>query len=389
MTHTTVTAASTQQDRDWSRNTMPPAALHGVDASFERRLIEGIRPIAEHFLASGLHQLFNTGIYDLLAATDTGDGTGATIAHITDALDMNPERLCAFLAYLANEDIVSIEADRVALTARARAYAEFRPWYTVMIGGYSRTLDQLGDALRNGAGPCTRNGRYVGLGSCEMAQFDGMPMTRSLLARAGVQAREVLDLGCGSALYLVDLCRAMPDVTAWGAEPDPDGFQEARSLVASVGMGERIRLVEASAMQFLTDPPAECTPDLIIFGYVLQEVLGQSGEDEVVSLLRSTVDRFPQINIVVIEVAHEVENPSVMRHGLARNFWNLYYLVHPFTNQRLETRQFWEHLFTKAGLSECAAVTTPLNIDSTGVELGYLLRGPRFGDGSAAETATR
>src|SRR6185436_6933816 len=112
---------------------------------------------------------------------------------------------------------------------------------------YSGTLDQLGDALRAGAGACSRNGRYVGLGSCEMAAFDGMPMTRSLLDRAGLTSTEVLDLGCGNARYLVELCRRDPDLRAWGGEPDPGGFAEAQALVAEAGLGDRIRLVNATA----------------------------------------------------------------------------------------------------------------------------------------------
>jgi 2-ketoarginine methyltransferase len=293
-------------------------------------------------------------------------------------LDLDQHRLRTFFAYLANEGIVTFDGDQVGLTEKAHRFAEFRAWYTLLVGGYSRTLDQLGDALRTGAGVCSRNGRYVGLGSCDMAAFDGMPMTRSLLDRAGVASGEVLDLGCGNARYLVELCRRNPGLRAWGGEPDPGGFAAAQALVAEAGLGDRINLVNVSATQFLTNPPAACRPDLAVFGYVLQEVLGQSGEDAVVDLLRSTVERFPRINIVVIEVAHEVAKPDIMGHGVARNFWNAYYLIHPFTNQRLETREYWELLFDKAGLTVHGAVTTPRQVDSTGIELGYLLRGPGY-----------
>lgn len=352
---------------------MPPAAAPDVDPGFERRLIEGIRPIAEHFLATGLHHLFDTGIYDRLA----GAPGGTSLSDLAHDLDMDPDRLRAFLLFLANEDIVTVRAETVGLTGRARALAEFRSWYTFLIGGYTSTVDQIGGALRSGAGHCTRNGRYVGLGSCEISRYDGMPMTRGLLAAAGVEPRTVLDLGCGNALYLVDFCRQMPGVTAWGAEPDHGGFAEATTLIASAKLADRIRLVNTTATGFLADPPPDCDPDLIVFGFVLQEILAQDGEEAVVELLRSTVRRFPRINVVVIEVANEVDNPAVMRHGLARNFWNPYYLIHPFTNQRLEGRGFWERLFDKAGLTVHRTVTTPSEVDSTGVELGYLLRGPQ------------
>lgn len=350
---------------------MMPAAAPQVDTSFETRLIEGIEPIAKHFLASGLHHLFNTGIYDRL--DEEPDGT--TFGALAEALGLDHDRLRGFLLYLANEDIVTVRGDSVALTRRARSLAEFRAWYTLMIGGYSTTLEQLGRALEEGAPWCTRDGRNVGLGSCEVSRYDGMPMTAGLLAGAGVEPRQVLDLGCGNGLYLVEMCRQMPGITAWGAEPDAGGFTEARALIETAGLDQRVRLANTTATGFLSDPPAGCDPDLIVFGYVLHEILAQDGEDAVVELLRSTITRFPRINIVVIEVADEIRNPAVMRHGLARNFWNTYYLIHYFTNQRLEARAFWERLFDKAGLTLHQSVTTPLAVDSTGLELGYLLRG--------------
>lgn len=347
-----------------------PGALDLLGPAFEQRLIEGIRPISEHFLALALHHLFDTGLYDHLAETSV------TIGTLAGLFDMEEDRLRGFLLYLANEGIVQVRRDEVSLTAHGRRYGEFRPWYTMLIGGYTSTLQQMGGALRKGSPYCTRDGRYVGMGSCEISRYDGMPMTRELLADAGVTAREVLDLGCGNALYLTEFCRDMPEVRAWGVEPDKGGYDAARQLVESTGMAGRVNLVNSSATDFLRDPPAACDPDLIVFGYVLHEILAQEGADAIVSLLRSVAHRFPQINIVVIEVANEIENPAVMRHGLATNFWNPYYLIHYFTHQRLEKRAYWDNLFTRAGLQVTSFVTTDSRVDSTGLELGYLLRGP-------------
>lgn len=350
---------------------LPPARLPGVDEGFEQRLIDGIRPIAELFLASCLHHLFASGVYDAL---NTADGP-RDIEALAEDLDLDAERLTGLLLFLANEGVLTVRDGRATLGAKAHSYAEFRSWYTFFVGGYAGTVGQIGQALRHGAPFCTREGRDVGTGSCEIAHYDGMPMMHTLLTDAGLEPACLLDLGCGDAQYLIDLCRRMPGATAWGAEPDPDAFEQARTNIEAEGLGDRITLVNASAESFLADPPSGCSPDTIVFGYVLQEVLGQQGEKTVLQMLRSLVHAFPAIDIVVIEVDQKVTEPSVMRHGLARNFWNLYYLLHVFTNQHLETRPFWEDLFERAGLECRAAVTTPASVDSSGVELGYLLRG--------------
>lgn len=343
-----------------------------VDASFEQRLIDGIRPMSEFFLAAALHQLFDTGLYDELEPREQG----ATARGLAETLEMDEWRLTGFLLYLANEGVVVREDERFRLTPRGRHFGELKPWYTMMIGGYATTLAQIGQTLPKGAPSAGRDGRYVGLGSCEISRFDGMPITRSLIAAGDVDCREILDLGCGNGLYLVEFCRALTGMTAWGVEPDRGGFEEACGLVEAEGMSERVRLTHSSATDFLGSPPADCNPDLIVFGYVLHEILAQDGEDAVVDLLQSVVDRFPQINVVVIEVANEIDNPRAMRHGLATNFWNPYFLVHYFTRQRLEKQAFWDELFERAGLSVAATVSTDPRADSTGLELGYLLRGP-------------
>jgi 2-ketoarginine methyltransferase len=341
-----------------------------VDAGFEQRLIEGVRPISEHFLAMALHHLFDTGLYDCLEQE-----SHSTVQSLATALDLDADRLEGFLRYLANEGVVHWDEEEVSLGDKGRLYASARPWYTMLIGGYASTVAQMGHALRRDAPSCTRDGRYVGMGSCEISRFDGMPITRNLLGSVGASCRELLDLGCGNGLYLTELCHTMPGLRAWGAEPDVGGYRDAIALVSSTGMNDRVHLANCSANEFLEDPPPGCQPDLVVFGYVLHEILGQQGDDAVVELLRNVVRRFPDINVVVIEVAAEIDNSSVMRHGLARNYWNPYYLLHYFTRQRLEKEPFWDALFTRAGLRTLARATTDRRVDSTGVELGYLLRG--------------
>lgn len=345
--------------------------LGGVDASFEQRLIEALQPIRGHFLAAATHAFFDCGAFDRLAAD-----APVAMPDVTDELGLEPSRLDVLLRYLANEGVVEVVGDQVGLTPRGRALGEFRSWYTFLIGGYAETLTQLPAALARGSDPCTRNGADVALGSCEIARFDGIPLTRAVLRAGGATVTEVLDLGCGNGLYLAELCRELPDVRAWGAEPDPGGYAEAVTLLTERGLDGRVSVVNRGAIEFLDDPPAGCAPDVLVFGFVLQEILEQAGEDAVVDLLARAVRSFPAIDIVVIEVSNDIDDPSRMRHGLAQSFWNPYFLIHPFTRQRLEQREFWELLFEKAGLDVAAFATTDPRVDSTGIELGYLLRGP-------------
>jgi 2-ketoarginine methyltransferase len=337
----------------------------------EPRLIEALQPFRGFALASTLYHFFETGLFDALRERDR------STAELASAHDLDADRLAALLLFLKNEGVVEDRGGRFRLTARGRAFDEVRGWYTMLVGGYGGTFLQMGERLARGAPPATRDAARVGIGSCAISHHDAIPLTRSLMARVLPESRpaRLLDLGCGNALYLVEFCKALPGIEAWGVEPSPDGYAAAARLVEQSGLASRIRLTQGDALDFLAgglDPAWR--PDFIVLGFVLHEVLGQSGEDAVLRMLRGIVDRLPEVHLVVIEVDHRADDPQAMRHGLALAYYNAYYLLHPFTQQRLETRAFWEALFARAGLDVLACETVDPDVDSTGLELGYLLR---------------
>ncbi|MGW0537423.1 hypothetical protein [Streptomyces sp. NPDC003032] len=169
-------------------------------------------------------------------------------ARLPDVERKFAQRLTGFLLYLANEGVMTVDGEHVTLCSKARAYAEFRSWYTFLVGGCATTAGQAGQALRRGSALSTRNGRDVGVGSCETARYDGMPMTETLLADAGVEPRTILDPGCGDALYLIDRCRRIPGATAWGAEPDPAASKQAQARVEAEGLADREGVRQTQAL---------------------------------------------------------------------------------------------------------------------------------------------
>ncbi len=246
-------------------------------------------------------------------------------------------------------------------------------WYVMLIGGYATTFLQMGDRLKAGSGWATRNATQVGVGSCGISHFDAIPLTRSLMAKAPTACTRLLDLGCGNGLYLAEFCKALPHIHAWGAEPDRGGYEEAAALVEREGLSDRIRISHSGAVEFL-DSEFDFTPDFIVLGFVLHEILGQSGRQAVVDFLRKIIRRFPDINIIIIEVDNQFHNPRAMRHGLSLAYYNPYYLLHCFTNQKLIEDAEWQEIFSEAGLSLITRETTSDQVDSTGLEIGYLLR---------------
>ncbi|NOK38483.1 methyltransferase domain-containing protein [Corallococcus exercitus] len=338
----------------------------------EDRIIDAIQPIRAHALAVGIHHLFDTGLYASLEKAD-----GATAAQLATAHGFDATRLAAFLKYLRNEGILRQDADLFRLTAKGRELHAFRGWYTMFIGGYAGTFMQLGEALKTGAAPATRDGRKVGIGANEISTTDTIPLASAMARRHLGTVRHVLDLGCGSGQYLVELCKAFPEARGWGVEPSRGGCDAAADNLRRHGLQDRVQLTCAPAQEFVKTPVSSFPADFGVVAFVLQEILGQGGDAAVEQFLRDTFERFPDLHLLALEVDYRLDDPALMHHGLGLAFYNPYYLLHPFTAQRLEPLAFWESLFTRCGLELVVKEPIDRRVDSTGLVVGFLLRRAR------------
>lgn len=338
------------------------------NSGFEAALIEGIEPIRQFVLAIAIYHLFNTKLFSLLEK-----GGSVHLLHACSVLGMDNDKLLGLFKYLRNEDILLETAGGFALSDKGRALAPFEGWYVMLVGGYATTFLQMGERLPQGAGWATRDATKVGVGSCGISHFDAIPLTKSLMAQAPGTCTKLLDLGCGNGRYLAEFCKALPQIHAWGAEPDQGSCDEAIALIEQEGLSHRIRISHSGAVEFL-DSDFDFTPDFIVLGFVLHEILGQAGRPAVVEFLQKIVRRFPTINLIIIEVDNQFDNVRAMRHRLSLAYYNPYYLLHCFTNQLLVQDADWLTIFAEAGLSLITRETTSAQVDSTGLEIGYLLR---------------
>jgi len=338
-----------------------------MNKNLEHALIQSIDPIRGYVLATTLYQFFDYGIYDLIK------NKSRLVSEIAKELDYDKTKLSAMLQFLVNENIVEIEDEKVFLTDKGKETAQFRAWYTMLIGGYGQTFLQLGDTLKNDAGMASRNAAKVGIGSCGISYYDALPLTKRLMKEMSYEPKCILDLGCGNGLYLTEFCRYFPDIYAIGVEPDANGCKAARHLIKKTGFNDRVKIINNTAQGFLKKHD-NYNPDLLILGFILHEILGQEGEEGVCSFLRSVREKYPHLFLIIIEVDDQFDNQTMMQHGLSKAYYNAYYLLHYFTQQKLKKPDFWERVFNIAGYRIVSQQTTDGTIDSTGLELGYLLK---------------
>jgi 2-ketoarginine methyltransferase len=337
-----------------------------ISSNFELGLVESIQPIRHFVLASSIHHLFSSGIYDFLSSKKS------SISSISDKLSLDKARTYGFLMYLVNENILIKDGDLFELSEKGVGLAQFRAWYTMLIGGYGATFLEIGDKLKQGSGIAGREIVSVGVGSCGISHYDAFPLTKQLIQKMDISPETICDMGCGNGMYLVEFCNYFAGIKTIGIEPNEESCVVAREYISSKNMSDRVEIVCADAAEWV-QKPSKHKPDMFILGFVLHEIMGQRGRSEVVKFLTTIRENCPDSHIVVIEVDDQIATPSVMQHALAKAYYNPYYLLHYFTNQKLLTPSEWESIFRDSGYAVKAKDTTSHNVDSTGLELGYLL----------------
>ena len=80
------------------------------------------------------------------------------------------------------------------------------------------------------------------------------------------------------------------------------------------------------------------------------------------------------MDVLVIEVDAVLGDPERMKHPLATSYYNPYYLLHHFTCQRLAAPGEWRDIFATAGYDTIDTELVSPDVDSTGFEIGFLLR---------------
>lgn len=105
-----------------------------------------------------------------------------------------------------------------------------------------------------------------------------------LAAMRASDAKQILDLGCGSGRLLVDACQQDPDITGVGLDIAPGAIDVARELARQHGLEDRLSFVVADAFDPAGWPEVCKQADLVSAVGVLHEHL-RDGQDAVVRIL--------------------------------------------------------------------------------------------------------
>lgn len=332
--------------------------------------------------AKVIFQMLQLGVFDDLLE-------GRSIEQIASGRKLDPYLLRTVFEYLTVEGLLVKEGrgrDAGAsfhLSAYGSRIKHYEGWFNILIGGYDNIFSNVGAMLTEGIDGYKRNGRLVGVGSCQISQYDTIPITRAFIERVKPSAKLIVDFGCGNAQYLCTLAKELGDIKAIGIEPDTSAYEAGLKQVEQMGLQEQVRLVNVDALDYEIDEQ----PDFILFGFVLQEIISQIGRPAFIDYLRKLGRKFAGSYLMVMEVDYDIDNKAAMQAPMGRGYYNPYFLLHPFTNQLLLPRREWEVIFDEAGYDVVVDEVTSAKADPSGFGICYVLKHRGEGRGATESTS--
>jgi SAM-dependent methyltransferase len=314
-------------------------------------------------LVNALFACVNSGLSTRLSADP------ASLAKLADGLDAKlVEGLLRFLAIRGVVAATGEPATLYALTDLGRSYLADLAYSNLGFyrEAYGQIFDNLGPLLsktKTYPKDVERDGAALARHCATGFHYFGTNVSLQGLAALG--AESFLDLGCGGAGFLIDACRARPNMRAVGLDISKEAIELARQDVAAAGLENRIQLFVGDAFQPQTWPAACREVEAITTFGALHEQF-REGEGAVVELLNkyaALTTEGPLKGLLVGE-------PELLYDRFDADF----YLVHVFTNQGIpRPREGWLPVFEKSKLRCESVLTAP----DTGPRFAYYLLRPR------------
>ena len=189
-----------------------------------------------------------------------------------------------------------------------------------------------------------RDGELVATGSGAVGKLLIFPMVVDVLRQNKFDC--VLDLCCGDATMLVDVCTRARNLRGYGVDISPEAVAAGRKNLEEHNLRERVQLLVGDAFN-LDAIAAEVTGvQAATCVYALHEFASASS-DRAVEMLRSFKRGFPGVPLIIGEVIQQTPEELRQRPGGVAEIQ----LWHDLSKQHLLTRAEWHSLFARAGFA--------------------------------------
>lgn len=326
-------------------------------AKVKGQIQENLNPIVEarNLLTAGilcqvLQALSDSGFYEFVS-----ENPNFEIESARTSLNLEKKSFYSLLEYLAGLGAFEAVDGRYSITDKGRVYFNVytRGILTVYLGGYNNIFFNLSDVLTNKVSLSDsllkRSTKHAAVGTAYATATFTIPKVFETLR--SFASKGMLDLGCGSADFLINFLKANPGTKAWGVDMSVEALAQGREKAKLLNFDERIRLYPAEiGKEKLPVPEDEMKDiDFLTSMYMLHE-FGREGDQKIVEVLCALAKQFSNKRLLILEV--EGVDPTTYQSKKREHNGQLdYLLIHELSLQGLPKPQAaWLEIFERAKL---------------------------------------
>lgn len=270
-----------------------------------------------------------------------------------EELDYNPIVFNALIDYLVGRSLLKKDGDEIIITKTGEIFfnAYTRGVCNVYLGGYKSILYNLAPLLLKkislNDSILNRSAPHAATGTSQLTCVFTIPeVLRAIDAK---NCRCVLDLGCGTGDFLIQLARLNPQLEGVGLDMSHGAIEMAKERAIGFSLDQRLQYFEAEVGKNDLSVPKEILDkvDIVTSMYMLHE-FGRDGDEAIVKVLSSLKRQLKGKLLLLLEV--DAFTPEDSLQDDADHYGRLdYMLIHVLSRQGLPKKpEQWHRVFLRA-----------------------------------------
>jgi len=303
---------------------------------------EALKDIRGYMISSCISAFSSLGIFD-----DFRQMEEIEITAYAKNKNLDEKILTDVFSYLYSVKILDSTNKGYKLSKKGKFLYDYALGPFSFVSAYAPVFNELGAILKKEKKygiELHRNESLVAKASAETEKWIPYPIVKELIKK--YHARNILDLGCGSAEFLIKLCLENHDLNTYGVDISQDALKYAKKIIDDNNLGKRINLIRWDMFNIGNMPNIETQKiDIITSMFVLHEFITMDIDrtSRLLNILRQIKRRFKDSYLIVCELCKQTpgqlrRNPTLMAE---------HHLFHALSNQIILTFADWEDIFKK------------------------------------------
>lgn len=295
---------------------------------------------ARNFMASYcICSLFNIGFFDILRNDRDVD-----LDSFVKIKNINKNILASVCDYLFTLQVLNKSGGRYSIGPKGKDLLKYSRGNFDFIYAYAPLFENLDSLLRNEKKyniDVFRRDRFMAKATAEVSQFIPIPIVKDIIRR--YDFKTILDLGCGSAEFLLQLCEES-NLKGYGIDISEETIHLAEERINKRSQVKKVAVMVGDIFDLGKFKTIFKDVDAITCMFVMHEFL-LKGNNATEALLKNIKENFPGRHLIVCELSKF--SPSLLR----KNPTSIaeHHLFHALSEQGLMTIQEWRSLFKRAG----------------------------------------